>query len=157
MTATTAAALVVALMVCGMILLIAEVAIIPGFGVAGMSAAGLIVGGVLFAWARFGVTWGVGSLLLSGAATGAVLVLAPRTRAGRHLVLSTALRSPATSEARAALVGREGRAITALRPAGAVEIDGQRLDVVTEGVFVDAGQPVRVLSVEGARIVVAPV
>src|SRR5690606_17678313 len=51
------------------------------------------------------------------------------------------------------LVGRTGRAVTPLRPAGTAEIDGRRWDVVTEGSFVEAGRPVRVVAVEGLRIV----
>ncbi len=54
-----------------------------------------------------------------------------------------------------ALVGRTGTAATILRPAGAMELEGQRIDVVTEGEFVEAGTPVRVLYVEGVRVVVA--
>jgi membrane-bound serine protease (ClpP class) len=53
-----------------------------------------------------------------------------------------------------ALVGRVGKAVTVLRPTGAMEIDGQRIDVVTEGEFVEAGAPVRVLYVQGPRVVV---
>lgn len=56
-----------------------------------------------------------------------------------------------------ALVGRTGNAATVLRPAGAMEIDGERIDVVTEGEFVEAGRPVRVLYVEGNRVVVGAV
>ncbi len=54
-----------------------------------------------------------------------------------------------------ALVGRTGRASTVLRPTGAMEIDGQRIDVVTEGEFVEAGTMLRVLYVQGQRVVVA--
>lgn len=54
-----------------------------------------------------------------------------------------------------ALVGRTGKTATVLRPTGAMEIDGQRIDVVTEGEFVEAGVPVRVLYVQGPRVVVA--
>jgi membrane-bound ClpP family serine protease len=54
-----------------------------------------------------------------------------------------------------ALVGRTGRAATVLRPTGAMEIDGQRVDVVTEGEFVEAGSAIRVLYVQGPRVVVA--
>jgi membrane-bound serine protease (ClpP class) len=157
MTSLTAILVIVALMACGMILLIAEVAIIPGFGVAGISAAGLIIGGAAFAWSRFGATWGIGSLLLSAAAAFAVLKIMPRTKAGKSLVLSTELTKSAVDDRAAELVGQEGTTVTALRPAGAVEVAGRRLDVVTDGVFVDAGRLVRVVSVEGARIVVAPV
>jgi membrane-bound serine protease (ClpP class) len=156
MTTLTAILLVVALMACGMVLLIAEVAIIPGFGVAGISAAALIVGGAAFAWSRFGVAWGAGSFLLSGAATLAILKIAPRTKAGKSLVLSTRLKQGAVDDKAAELIGKEGTTLTALRPAGAAEIEGRRLDVVTDGVFVEAGRPVRVVSVDGARIVVAP-
>lgn len=54
-----------------------------------------------------------------------------------------------------AYVGRVGTAATVLRPTGAMELDGERVDVVTEGAFVEAGTPVRVLYVQGARVVVA--
>jgi membrane-bound ClpP family serine protease len=54
-----------------------------------------------------------------------------------------------------ALVGRTGRAATVLRPTGAMELDGQRVDVVTEGEFVPAGTAIRVLYVQGPRVVVA--
>lgn len=54
-----------------------------------------------------------------------------------------------------ALVGRVGKAATVLRPTGVMEIDGQRIDVVTEGEFVEAGTSLRVLYVQGARVVVA--
>jgi membrane-bound serine protease (ClpP class) len=54
-----------------------------------------------------------------------------------------------------AYVGRIGTAATVLRPTGAMDLDGERLDVVTEGAFVEAGTPVRVLYVQGQRVVVA--
>ena len=43
-----------------------------------------------------------------------------------------------------------------LRPSGTALIDGERLDVVSEGDFVEPGQKVRVVKVEGLRIVVRP-
>jgi membrane-bound serine protease (ClpP class) len=48
-----------------------------------------------------------------------------------------------------------GVARSILRPAGKAEIDGMLVDVVTDGEFLDAGAPVRVLAVEGSRVVVA--
>lgn len=53
------------------------------------------------------------------------------------------------------LVGRTGTAATVLRPAGVVDIDGERVDVVTEGEFLEAGAAVRVVYVRGNRVVVA--
>jgi len=52
------------------------------------------------------------------------------------------------------LVGRRGRAVTDLRPAGKVEVEGQLLDAQTEGEFLAEGTPVRVIESAGNRIVV---
>jgi len=51
-------------------------------------------------------------------------------------------------------VGRNGTAATVLRPAGMADFDGVKLDVVTEGEFIEKDAPVTVIRVEGRRIVV---
>lgn len=53
-----------------------------------------------------------------------------------------------------ALVGRTGVAVTLLRPTGTMAIDGDRIDVVTEGEYHAVGTPLRVLYVQGNRVVV---
>ena len=53
-----------------------------------------------------------------------------------------------------ALVGAEGVALTALRPAGNGEFDGRRLDVVTSGDFIAKDSPIRIVAIEGLRIMV---
>jgi len=52
------------------------------------------------------------------------------------------------------LIGLVGKAATALRPAGIMEVGGERYDVVTEGAFVEPGARVKVIHVEGNRVVV---
>jgi membrane-bound serine protease (ClpP class) len=52
------------------------------------------------------------------------------------------------------LVGREGQTLTELHPSGIVVIDGSRFDVVTAGESVRRGERIRVMKVEGMRIVV---
>lgn len=56
-----------------------------------------------------------------------------------------------------ALAGKSGIAASYLRPAGVALIDGQRVDVLTQGEFIQEGAPVRVTRVEGARIFVEPI
>jgi membrane-bound serine protease (ClpP class) len=51
-------------------------------------------------------------------------------------------------------LGKTGEALTLLRPAGMAEIDGRRLDVVSEGMFIKSGTKIVVVKVEGSRIVV---
>ena len=149
-------ALIIAMMAIGMVLLVAEVAIIPGFGVAGVAAMLLLGGGVATAWYRYGPAWGVGSLLAAALLTLAIIVIAPRTRAGKSLVLEAAITDQHAGHEFAALLGQRGVTLTALRPAGAAEIGGRRVDVVTDGQFVNVGVKVEVVVVEGSRVVVAP-
>ena len=55
------------------------------------------------------------------------------------------------------LVGREGEAVSDLRPAGFARIAGRRVDVVSRGESIEAGATVRVLEVSGNRVVVMQV
>lgn len=52
------------------------------------------------------------------------------------------------------LVGKTGVAATSLRPAGAAMIDDERIDVITEGIFIDAGENVKVVKVDGSSVIV---
>lgn len=55
----------------------------------------------------------------------------------------------------AALMGKTGTSVTVLRPSGIALIGGERVDVVTHGEFIDKDAPLRVVEIEGGRIVVA--
>lgn len=56
-----------------------------------------------------------------------------------------------------ALLGKSGVAASYLRPSGLALVEGQRVDVLTEGEFIPEGTPIRVTRVEGARIFVEPI
>ncbi len=62
--------------------------------------------------------------------------------------------SPVIKEKGMSLVGKTGKAVTALRPAGIVEIDGVRRNVSTYGNFIEPGTEVVVVAVEGLNIFV---
>ena len=51
-------------------------------------------------------------------------------------------------------LGAVGVCVTDLRPAGTISVDGEPLDVVTEGSFVKKGESVKVINVDGSRILV---
>lgn len=57
-------------------------------------------------------------------------------------------------EALTDLAGKEGVSLTNLRPSGTARIDGKRIDVVTRGDYIEKGETVEVLKVEGSRVVV---
>jgi membrane-bound serine protease (ClpP class) len=92
----------------------------------------------------------------------AVFVLArffPAIRPFRRLILGSSEEAKegysvqAPQEA-AELVGKRGRAVTNLRPAGKAEFDGEVLAVESDGEYVEAGSPVRIVEAAGNRIVV---
>jgi len=151
----------------GIALLLVEAFILPGFGVAGVLGilallAGLIMSTIgegaslqalIGAASRLGV-----SLVVAIVASLFILRYLPKTRIGRHLVLATGLTAGSgfTSEPieEHALVGKTGVAASTLRPAGIADIDGKRIDVVSDGEFIEPGQAIRVDHVDGNRVVV---
>ena len=58
------------------------------------------------------------------------------------------------SESRVELVGKKLKAYTDLRPAGVAILDNEKLDVVTDGDFIEKGNEIKIVRVEGMRIVV---
>lgn len=147
----------ITLIALGILLIGAEV-FLPG-GVLG------VIGGLaLFAagfagFAAFGPNGGLASALaivvFSGICIGIWVKYFPHTPMGRRLTLSKSggdfkSYSPENSQ----LVGKEGIAVSTLRPSGIAKIDGKRVDVVTDDEWIEEGKPIRVIQVEGFRVVV---
>jgi membrane-bound serine protease (ClpP class) len=135
----------------GLLLLLVEVVLIPGLGAPGVLGTLFIVAGAAYAFWAGGALWGL--LTLAGAC--AILGLALRALGftlGPRVVLSDRLSTPPTAAAR--LLGREGVALTPLRPSGLARLDGRRIDVVSRSEYLEAGTPVVVASVESSRVLV---
>ena len=60
-------------------------------------------------------------------------------------------------EASESLIGKTGEALTPLRPGGKIEVGHRVYDVVAEGDFIEKGDPIRVLAIDGSRIVVGKI
>lgn len=169
-----------ALVVIGFLLLALELFVIPGFGVAGfLGIVSILVGMVMGLVPRLPaipedmpgintpalvdylprislhlsmvvVCSGVGIYLLSK--------ILPKVPFYGKLVLQTTLNADegwVSSDAdNQKFEGQTGTALTVLRPAGTAEIGNDRLDVVTEGDMIPKDSPIRVIRVEGNRIVV---
>ncbi|EGW40022.1 NfeD family protein [Desulfosporosinus sp. OT] len=57
----------------------------------------------------------------------------------------------------AIFLGKQGITLSQLRPSGTADFCGERLDVVTEGTFVTSGSRIKVIAVEGTRVIVRQV
>jgi len=100
------------------------------------------------------LTRAFGSLLVAGATLAFLSRYLPRSRLGRALILKDAVGAPAGASTTNTLVRRPGVAETALRPTGKALIDGRRVDVVSDGEFIEQGSAIEVVEVAGPRIVV---
>lgn len=86
-----------------------------------------------------------------------ILKRLPSSRLWSKVVLkdqSTSSRGYVSATPQDALVGEEGVVLTELRPSGSAELAGHPVDVVSEGAFLEKGARVRVIAVQGARVVV---
>jgi membrane-bound serine protease (ClpP class) len=151
--------IVIALAVLGVIGILFELHVLPGHGVAGTVGAAALLTAVVMAF-------GFSFMFIAAQAVAIAIVLSvfalwassrmfPESAFMKRIVLTAQQGSDyVTSSDFGALVGRLGFATSYLRPAGVANVDGRRVDVLTEGDFVPAGAAIRVTRVEGARIFV---
>jgi len=139
-------------------LLIAEL-FVPG-GILGLIGAGGIIASVIMAAPSPGygaIYLGAGFVVSVIGAIVAVKAMGRGSRIFRRFVLQheESVDSGYTAvPERSDLVGMIGRAITPLRPAGTAEFGDSRVDVVTNGEFIDKDTVIEVRKVEGARVIV---
>jgi membrane-bound serine protease (ClpP class) len=149
--------LVITLFVVGAILLLLET-VLPGM-IAGTIGIVCIGAGVVQSFIVFGPQ--IGAYILAGVLVALMigtflwLKYLPDSRAGRMFASNQTVGEIRTE--RPELLGLTGTALTPLRPSGTVVINGHRVDVVTEGGLVDRDTPVKVVAVEGMRVVVRPI
>lgn len=146
------------LFIVGILLLIAEM-FVPGFGVAGISGVVLLVIGiVLTARTPFeAFIMVIILIILIAIVISVVLRSATKGKLAKKLILNLTSKQElgySASKDSTDMVGKTGTAVTTLRPAGIGEFDGVRLDIVTEGGFIDSNTKIKIIRVNGSRIVV---
>ena len=124
----------------GMGLIIVEV-FLPGFGLPGVAGIALVGVGTIIAVLAVLISW-----LLRSAAKGDM--------GKSKLFLHQKDELCDQQQDMQVFVGHEGKTLSVLRPSGIGDFDGVRLNVVTEGEFIENGTPIRIVRVEGGKIVV---
>jgi len=159
----------------GFILIALEIFVIPGFGIAGITGIACLFSGIILTmipqlskindtnytlylnpaaknFILMVISIGIGVWLLSK--------ILPKTPLFNKIILNNTLSKKDGYIAGAdysSYLGKEGISITVLRPAGIIKIDNKHLDVVSSGEMIAAKQAIKVIKIEGTRIVVEPI
>ncbi len=150
-------ALIITLLILGAILLFLET-LLPGM-IAGIIGFLCLMAAVILGYRDFG--YQTGSLILAGVLVGLLigtwcwLKFFPDSRIAKRFISQGSTGELGVEKPE--LLNGTGVALTQLRPSGTASINGQRVDVVTEGGLIERGTAVKVVAVEGARIVVREV
>ena len=147
----------IVLQVVGLLVVVAEV-FIPSMGILSVIAIGVI------SYSLYLVHTGISSqvfwIFLGGdlMVVPIILILGLKLLGRSPLALKKELSSRegvvSHSPDQAGYLDKTGKTITALRPSGAALIDGQRLDVVADGEYMEAGAQVRVVRIAGNQMIV---
>lgn len=142
----------------GFILMIIEM-FAPGFGFAGITGSILLFLGIILI--SQSIIDALLILLILIVLLGIVLFILIRSGASGKLSKTVVLRESlgkkagfSGSEDLSAYIGQEGVATSALRPSGSADFKGVRLNVVTQGEYIEKGTKIKVIVVEGSRVVV---
>ncbi len=146
----------VVLLVASMGLVLLEV-FVPSFGLLAITSLACLVGSLVLAF-RAGTTFGFALAAVGAVGIPAILFfgfrLLPRTRLGRHLILSGPGAGAPPADPPAGHLGRTGLTITRLRPSGLAVFGDDRMDVITRGELLEPGTRVTIIDCTANRIVV---
>ena len=148
----------------GIGLIILEIFVIPGFGVAGILGITLMLGSVFFVFDKAyefetAVMWLSMSVILSAGLIVLAFWLLPGTQLFQRFALSTVMDTEmgyhsSSPEDFQDYLGQSGTALTPLRPSGTARIADKRVDVVTAGDFIPQSSSIKVIEVEGSKVFV---
>jgi membrane-bound serine protease (ClpP class) len=153
----------------GVVLVVVEIFFVPGLGVPGVLGLVFVIAALVLALIGIPIDVSFETGVLADAMTRVLLSLlgafvlalvflrlVSKTAMGRALILDDAetgfLSAPTASD----LVGKTGEALTDLRPAGKIIIDGERHEATSEREFIAHGSRVRVIGTDGPALVVRP-
>ena len=158
MDASTGTLIMILCYLFGSGLIIVE-AFMPGFGIAGIAGAVLDIAAIFLTNKYYGLVWSLVATLAVLVFVGIAVFFSYRSAMKGRLSKSPIVLKDTEAVGAPVLsaegwTGREGTAVTALRPAGRVEIGGVRMNASTSGEFLAKGTAVKVVGVEGDHLVI---
>jgi membrane-bound serine protease (ClpP class) len=152
---------IISLFVVGFVFLFIEVVIIPGFGLAGILGAVALVAACYTAFTSLSPIIGLLVCAASIAVVFFIFKILPKTKIWKKTSLAHFQGKnqgyQVAAEGLKELVGKQGTSLTMLRPSGTALIESKRYDVVSDCEFIEKDKKIKVIEVEGNRIVVSEI
>jgi membrane-bound ClpP family serine protease len=148
--------LIITLIIIGIMLLLLELLVIPGFGVTGILGIAALIGGIVLSYTTLGATAGHLTLFLSLAGCGVALWIIMRTKTWNRLSLKTNIddKVDVLPEQKGIKAGDSGIALTRLAPMGKIRISNVDVEATSREGIINTGQTVEVVKVDGTKIIV---
>lgn len=144
-------------MLVGAGLLVAEI-FMPGFGLAGFSGVVLLGAGIAITWNAYGVLAGLivtlAALVLIGVSVSISIRSATKGKIAKSALFLNSEVPPQEHEELESFRDKRGVTLTVLNPVGIADFDGVRLNVTSEGNYLEKGRKVQVIRIEGTHIIV---
>lgn len=150
--------LIITLIVLGLLLLIAEMTVIPGFGIAGILGLGSFIGAIVLAFIQFGNSIGFIVLFSSLIVCGILVFFVLRSKTWRKITLKKSIDEKATKSPseQGITVGMEGISLTRLSPTGNGRFGDVTVEVRSAQELIPPKTPIKVAYIEGLSIFVVP-
>lgn len=145
--------LIILLILAGVLLLLAEVFVIPGIGVAGILGTLALAGSCYYAFAYMSVTAGIIVTAINIILVASLLFYFLRAKTWKRFELDTVIDAKGVSQINVEL-GMKGKAVTRLAPMGTAEIAGNNCEVTSLDGMLDAGTLVEVARIASNKIYV---
>lgn len=149
-------ALVITLMIVGLLLLGAELIIIPGFGIAGIIGVASVVASCWIAFAQIGTTAGIIVILANIILVTVSTVMMLRSKTWKKLTLNTNIDAKVDSvpNEKGIAAGTGGVAVTRLAPGGNVQFGDNIMEAFSRDSIIEPGKEVEVCEIDGNKIYV---
>jgi len=148
-------AFIIGLIVLGIFFMVIEVYLIPGISIAGIAGVACMVGGIVLAYTKLGVSGGTWTLGISAVALTGVLYWFYKSRSFDRMALKTAINSK-TEPFKGVEIrpGDKGVTVSRLGPIGKVLINGVTIEGRAENELIDANTPVEVIEIGSYNVLV---
>lgn len=148
---------IITLILVGLVLIFAEILLIPGVGIAGILGLLSMGGSCYYAFTQLGQTTGIVVTIINAVLIVALTVWVLRAKTWKRLTLETNIDSKAVSADGVLTLGERGRTQTRLAPMGMVRFDDDVVEVKALEGMIDPGVDVEIVMIEDNRVYVKPV